>query len=350
VDRSEVGVRNWDAFVDECDEAWLWHRRDLQRALTLLRPSDDVGFTVTDEAGSLVAVVPLHVVHRSLLGRPLKRLESFGGPAVAFALSKRQRDHVRDVIQATMVELADKERATRIDVMLSPLAPAFAPGRGTSVNPLLEWGYQNTLTQTWVVDLADDADSRWTRYSQNARQEVRKAAARSTIREASGLQDLDCYYRLHAETYARTGARPHPFEYFETIFRDLVPKGMARVLFAVVGDEVVAAQNTGLYKEAAVYWTGASATDREGGENRLLCHEQVTRAAAEGRRWYEMGEAFPGTTDQKLAGLSGFKRSFGAELHPLFRGRLRTRPLVEATLRFSDEVRVAVRDRVRGRA
>ena len=70
----------------------------------------------------------------------------------------------------------------------------------------------------------------------------------------------------------------------------------------------------------AIYWTGASISEKEGGENRLLFDAQIMAAREDGCLRYETGQAFVNSADSKEAGLSRFKRSFGAELFPFYRG------------------------------
>jgi hypothetical protein len=41
-----------------------------------------------------------------------------------------------------------------------------------------------------------------------------------------------------------------------------------------------------------------------------------------GIEWYDTGEAFPQIKAGKRKGLNDFKKSFGGQLFPLFRGRL----------------------------
>ena len=86
--------------------------------------------------------------------------------------------------------------------------------------------------------------------------------------------------------------------------------------------EAVAAHNTGRYKGAAVYWTGASRSEKTVGEGRILMHNQIRQAQEAGLEWFETGEAFPNLRNGKLKGLNDFKRSFGGSLYPVYKGRI----------------------------
>ena len=68
-------------------------------------------------------------------------------------------------------------------------------------------------------------------------------------------------------------------------------------------------------------WTAAGNIEAARvGANNLLHWRAIQWARANGGLWYESGEAFPGTREGKLKGLNDFKRSFGGELYPIYRG------------------------------
>lgn len=327
VPRAEVDRAAWDAFVDGADEAWLWHRYDLQDALATWPGRRDGSLAVLDRAGELVGVVPLQVVEYRLKRiLPRRRIESVGGPALANRLSRRERARVHEVVVARLLAMAAGQAAREISVTLTAAAPSFRGQRCPRVNPLLALGMENTLSQTWVVDLRRGREALWAGLKGRARTAVRKAQKSGvTVRRADGAGDLDTYYGLHRENYARTGARPHPKAYFAAIWAHFVSRGLARILFAEHGGNVIAAANFGVFKEAAVYWSGASdGLGLELGANVLLQWSAMKDLAAEGLSWVETGEAFPGAPDGKERRLSEFKESFGGELYPIYRGRLGT--------------------------
>jgi len=227
------------------------------------------------------------------------------------------------MVVASLIEKSCKGVCLETRIALPSMAPARRGENCPRVNPLLDMGCENTLTQTWVVDLRGGADSVWGRMEGRARTAVRKAEKTGvTVREATP-GDLQTYYHLHQETYRRTGATPHAKEYFAMIWERFLAHGLARIWVAELNGETIAAENFGGYKKAAIYWTGAAnwkSLDVEA--NSLLQWTAMQWMIRNGIEWYETGEAFPQFDDGKRRGLSDFKRSFGGSLYPYFRGKV----------------------------
>lgn len=326
VPRRELGRAAWDAFADAADEAWLWHRYDFQDALATWEGSSDHSVAILDRTsgGAVVALLPLRVVTRRWAGLlPVFVMDSLGGIACDNGLPPhRQRDvfsESRDFLMAR----ANNGRCLDIRLSCAPMAPARRGERCPRVNPLLHLGCENTLSQTWAVDLRVGIEQVWKRMEGRARTAVRKAE-KTGMRVRSGQPaDLDTYYRLHVATYRRTGVSPHPRAYFKAIFEDLLPSGLARIWIAEIDGEAVAAENFGVYKNAALYWTGASSEmglRAEAGS--LLQWTAMQWMADSGIEWYETGEGFPQAQAGKSKGLNDFKKSFGGSLYPYYKGRL----------------------------
>ncbi len=146
--RAYVPRDEWDAFVDASDEAWLWHRYDLQDALATWG-RNDFSFALRDtSAGNVLAVVPQHLLE----GKALKLvrwnvLDSLGGPATRNGLTRKERTKLLAAAQQQVHELARQHGAGEISFALCPMAPAHRGERCPRVNPLLHLGCENTLTQ-----------------------------------------------------------------------------------------------------------------------------------------------------------------------------------------------------------
>lgn len=330
ISRVDVGKENWDSFVDSSDEAWLLHLYDLQNALSTWSVRSDISFAIADDNSGkgIVAVVPLHLIEGQLFKfLSYNILDSPGGPACSNVLSKKHKKRVLEYISRILIEYANRYNAREINLSLSPMAPIYRGDRCPRVNPLLKMGFENTLTQTWIIKIGLGKDAIWNKMEGRARTAIRKAEKFDIkIRLADKTGDIDKYYQLHCETYRRNNIKPHPKAYFESIFKNFFFKGLSRILFAEYNGEVIAAENFGIYKNAAIYWTGAASDislSLEG--NSLIQWKLIQLMIEEGLEWYETGEAFPNIKDGKLKGLNDFKRSFGGELYPYYKGKLDTR-------------------------
>ena len=325
--RRDLGRKEWDALADASDDAWLWHRYDFQDALETWPGSTDESFAVvaSDEVEPSV-LVPLRRITKWVAGLlPVYIVESFGGCAVRNGLGEKRRRAVLMVARDQLIARVHDGICLEARISLPAMAPALRGADSPRVNPLLEMGCSNTLTQTWVVDLCGGREAVWKQMEGRARTAVRKAEKAGLTVRAACRDDRDIYYRLHQETYRRTGVPPHPEDYFRIIWDSFCAKGLARVWLAEVDGEAIAAENFGIYKQAAVYWTGAaSAKGLEVEANSLLQWTAMQWMLNNGIKWYETGEAFPQFSDGKNKGLSDFKKSFGGSMYPYYKGRLKT--------------------------
>ncbi len=239
VKREAVSKEEWDAFAEASDEAWLWHLYDSQAMLATWRGRKDASFGVRDGKGVLVAIVPLKEVKAVKWGLTLAcKMESMGGPAIANGIGKSHREKILKVIRAHLFELAKQNGAFEVNLMLSPMAPAYRGERCPRVNPLLDLGCENTLTQTWVVDLRQSEKEIWEKYSKECRRKIKKASSEESVVEILRKKDsaLEQYYPMHLVTYKRTGATPHPKKYFDHIWEMFLPEG--RAIFGSSGNSV----------------------------------------------------------------------------------------------------------------
>lgn len=326
IDRQSIGRNDWNSFVDSSSEAWLWHRYETQDALQHWRGREDISFMIIDSADGIVCMVPLHVVSARRAPILTSIIDSLGGPAFRDGISVRVRRRTQEYLRDVLLTLSSKRACNEITLSIASLTPFVRGERCPRVNPLLELGCENTLSQTWVIDIRRGKAALWNSFEGRARTAIRKAEKLGvTVRLADQPDDLDRYYKLHCETYCRTGVTPHPKAYFEAIWRDFFSQGLARIWFAEVDGKVLAAENFGVFKGAAIYWTGAASTEGlEVGANPLLQWTAMQWMADAGVDWYETGEAFPNAPAGKARGLSDFKKSFGGELYPYYKGRINT--------------------------
>lgn len=343
IGREELGQAEWDAFVDASDEAWLWHRFDAQDVLAARRGRNVLSFAIRESGGQerIVAIVPLHLVeggYSKLFS--VKVLDSFGGVACLNDLGSKQKKKVLDFVREQFINLALQCKVVQIDLRLTPMAPAYRGEQCPKVNPLLHLGVENRLTQTYVIDLQYSKEELWDRLLGYCRTHIRKAEKEGfVIREADSFADVEKYYGLHLETYYRTGVEPHPFKYFEHIWRSFTIKGYSKIFLAERDGELVAADNEAFYKKGVVGWTAAGKSGATKGINNLLHWHAIRYFKERGFEWYESGEAFPAARGGKNKGLNDFKKSFGGELYPYYRGEIVMRPVLLETANWLKTLR-----------
>src|SRR5688572_26387245 len=117
VPASDVDARDWDAFVENCDDAWFWHTSAYREAIGTWPTRSDVSAAVIARDGVVVAVLPLHVV-RLRLGRvlPFVELDSQGGPACADRLDGANRAVAVEALADYVRSVARTRRARAVRV------------------------------------------------------------------------------------------------------------------------------------------------------------------------------------------------------------------------------------------
>ncbi len=342
ISRPDADHEQWNGCADAFPEAWIWHRWEAIEAYATWRDTTDASFALLDRtSGDPVALVPL----RRVMGRrPVRRLgtllESTGGPAYSPRLSRRQRANAEQDVRAGLMEIAGHENAYRIELAMAPLAPARLEGNG--VNPLALLGCAEASTQSWVLKLSGrDEDELWRNLEHRVRKTVNKAERNEIKVRPLELSDQADFLRLHTKASARNQLSAKPDAYIEAIFHNFIANDLATGFCAVApSGETIAIHIFALYKSAALYWVVASDNEAlNSGANDLVQWHAIRTFARSGLTHYECGEAFPGAPAGKRRRISDFKKGFGGELTPYFRGALVARPRVSATLELLRSLR-----------
>lgn len=329
----------WDALVGASPDAWL-HSLFAWQQLMARVPEwrfSDQSFAVF-ENGSMVAVMPLQLTPSGVL---MSSVMGPAGPALAAGLTDEQRRKILRGLCDHLRNLAARLGAAKVQVAMSALSETSrtAP-RG--VNPLVVHGFLDCSTHTLIVDLSRPESEILSGMAYDARRSSNLARnAGYSVERSTWTEMLETYYRIHSETYTRTGVTPHPKAYFEGI-AELAQRGHA-VLWVGrnASGQPVAFHNCARFGKTSLYWTGCCESEHlKSGINYLLCQEAILGARNDGCELYEVGEYFPGVAEGKHHGLSVFKGKFGGDIHRYFRGEIHLRG---ARQRLLSEWQVATR-------
>jgi SAM-dependent methyltransferase len=329
VSAAVAGTPEWDAVVNGSPDGWVFALSGWQRLILAVPRWEliDVSFAIKRDA-QLIAVVPLQFQPSS------RRLASSGwglaGPVLAASLAETERREILSAALAHVEEIGAGLGAAAIEMGRSPVTTSGMGGSGE--NPFAALGFDDVSTQTKVLRLDATEEQLWNGLSKNARQMIKKASALGyCVRRGVWTDCVDDYYRVHSETYERTGVVPHPREYFAGIASEMGPLGHAVLWVGHAPDgRPVAFHNDARFGPGTLYHTSCSESAHlDSGINYLLMWEAILDAKRSGGRWYEVGEVFPDTADDKARGLTVFKSKFGGELRRSIKAK-RLRPVVSA--------------------
>ncbi len=325
---TQISPGEWDAAVAISDDTWMFHTTRWIEMTASVWPLDNRYFTARKN-GRMVGGFALQVAPGGR--RPWIRPRAYstkmgtGGPFAVKGLGAKARERTFLALNEAVLARGREQRLGGLECSLPPLAPK-SMGNVRGINPLVALGWNDISTHTQIVDLSLPVPELESALSRLTRRKIKRSSAEGyTVAQEDWGKSLDEYYQVHQETYHRTGASPHPKAYFDAIAGQFAPQGNA-VLWVCRNSagEPVAFYNCARFAEGAVSWTACSRTGHgEAGVNYLLLWRSMLGAKEEGFRWYEVGEIFPGTSDEKLKGLSTFKSKFGGELYRFYRGEYR---------------------------
>ena len=321
---NEKYKKDWDNIVYNSDDAWLFHLYDWN---TLVNANvwkyKQLSFLIQDQ-NNIIGICPLFLKeYKKFRFLRIKVLSNGFGPsglALDNKLNQIQKNNAQDIILKYISNINKIYAIDKLEISLSPLALKNFYYYKNNLNPIKQFGLDDISTKTYLINLQNKSnDDLWNNMEKRSRTAIRKAKKNNiSIKQIHTLYDLKEYYKLHCETYKRTKAKPHPFSYFKIIYE----KKWANIFFAYLEDKLIATLNVSIFKNNALYWTSASDHKFSSlGANNLLQWHAIKWAKNKGCKWYDSGEAILNTDNSKFAGLTKFKKSFGGELYPFYKGK-----------------------------
>ena len=305
----------WNHIAKHSPDAWLYHTYEWQKLLNIGWDAGvySIGITRGDQ---FLATLPLNVMPGSVL------LDSgFGHGGIAFdhtlVPELEERQEIFKAVLEYVFEIMKEIGINSFRVVLPPLSDNM---KSNFHDLLIPNGFNDISNITYIIPLVNlqTMDAVRERYHKNMRYDIRKASKNKdlTIRRARSEADVKLYYKMHEETYKRTGVKPHPYGYFEQIWQLFCYPDYNKIFICYENETAIAADNIAFFKGRAYYSTGCS-TQRglELNANKMLQDHAINNALMNGIEFYEVGEGFENVekTDKRY-GLDMFKRRFGGEI------------------------------------
>jgi serine/alanine adding enzyme len=200
-----------------------------------------------------------------------------------------------------ILELSRQEKASYVEIKaLNSAALLAQTGLMTPV-------YHH---RTYYVDLTRGLETIWHGFHRSSvKQKIRRAERNGiTTRSAQSEEDVGLFCRILAQNRRRLGLPPHRPEFFQNIWRGLVPLGLARFSLACLRDECVGGLCTFSFRETAFLgYIAMEESLRCDGVGQCLVWRDIRAAAADHQRIADLGKVSP-----HAQGLIRFKENWGS--------------------------------------
>lgn len=322
IERNTLAAGEWDDFCTASPNAWARHTEAfIELGLTLGKEGADHSFAVR-ESGSVRAVVPL-VTHYSTNGRTF----SLGGaplpfPALAPELTTAERKQTLRDIFAHIDVRAKELGAAYGSFMVDPLAES---SWSLTENPLVEHGFNDTSGKTSVLDLQAGEQTLWAGMSKGYRSDIHFAERCGyTVSFALGAAVTDRFEEFKNVYFVAAGKEVGTPARWECV-KKLAAAGRLELAFGTLASgETLGVAALLCYKGRAYYQLSGmmpQARERARGLGQYMQWRIVRHLRERGYTQYELG--WQEWTTPKEKSIADFKRRFGGELVPLWRGERR---------------------------
>ena len=305
-------VDAWNRFVDNCDEAWLYHRSIF--VVPNAMGWEDKSFALT-RGGDIVAVCAV-AVQRKWFGRIL----TGPGPAIA---SGPAAEETRRFAFAMMEELAKKNGCVSVRIHRSSLPPRFLGARYIE-SDLSDQGYSLGLrgdsldfeVGAWAVaDLRCAPGEILKSFTKGNKAAVRKCERleiRVVAYDCKTLIDKawDEFEAILDETFVRAGIGKFSRARFDSL-RSQVGNGFALLFNAYEQQQCIASILCQYFKTGAYYEAGGCrARGLALGAMSYLMYAAMVELKGRGVDYFNIGSVVPCHKDTRLARIGDFKRRF----------------------------------------
>lgn len=164
--------------------------------------------------------------------------------------------------------------------------------------------------RTYYLDLVDGPDALWKGFHRTGvKQKIRRTEADGiAIRPAESLADVRTFYELLVEGRRRLGLPPQNREYFERLWKILVPLDLASFSIAEKDSRPVGALCSFMFKDTVfLAYIGVVEEFNPSGVGQGLWWDAIQKAARDGYRYVDLGKTSP-----HAEGLSTYKKRWGA--------------------------------------
>lgn len=290
---------SWQAYVESNSNATIFHSAHWQQVIERSYPYKFNGIQAIDSTARTVGVLPAWLVASPLTG---KRLVSSPFSYICDPLADDAET------ESLLVDEAKKLRE-------STGAAYYEMKCLHQVESGEKHFAKNMQFETYLLDLSPSEEQIWAGTHKGIIQRgVNKAQKEGvTIVRAEYKSALKDFHHLNLLTCRKHGIPAQPFSFHETVWNELVQRGLADFFFANHQGKPIASVVIFYSNETATYMYGASdETYLNLRPNHLLLWEAIKLAKSKGMTTFDLGRV-----SDDNPGLKEFKQRWGAQTVPL---------------------------------
>ena len=292
-----LDAKRWEAFLGQVPEANVYQTPEMRQVFEATM-NYEPGLITLEDGGDIAALMLACIIKEGggLKGSFSSRAIVTGGP-----LSKNHG--VKELVQAFDKEMSPKSLYAQIRNLgdMSSFRETFQA---------LGYGFEEHLN--FVHDLTRPTAEIWAGLSDGRRKGIKKAESRGMRFIDGGREDIETFYALVQNTYEEVGIPLADRSMFDSAWRVMAPRGMARLFLAVLQDQILAGRMVLCYNGMIHDWyAGSMPTAKSQNANEFLAWSVMKWGAQGGYRLFDFGGA--GKPGEKY-GPGEFKRRFGGIL------------------------------------
>ncbi len=324
-DFSKCNKNVWNDFCLRSDDAWLWHTYESVISKSLWLNHYNRSFYVIDKSdkNKIIAIFPMFLVRRRRI-IDYSVLDSLGGVALENNLNKTKHKKLISFINKYITLLLNRYNIYKCEILLSTLSSSIIERKNVIPNPLGQFINNDKSSFTWVKSLQNETfENVYKSFDNKTRQTINKNKDFMSFHEVDSSNTkvlLDQYFLFHLETAKRKKINSQPKSYYEYIFTKF-PNKNKRIFYIKKDNKILCFSVFGVYKNKVIYWSNSSSNFGILESANYYCmSESIKYFMKQKIKFIEFGEGFFGNSDIKNLNLNHFKKSFGGEKYPLFRG------------------------------
>lgn len=300
----------YDAFLEECDDALVYYSRHYRQFLQKVLLDSSANYLAAFEAGRLIAVLPTFVKFNSRIGNVLNSLPFYGSHGgILTAPSTQDVNAVKQALVAASNDLCNVSNVVASTIITNPLAPDadFCEQHFPWTLKDSRIGQISTLPVEWRTD-EELAEKLFQQFHHKTRNSVRKAVLSNVVVTHDGtLKALEALATLHRNNMEAVDGRHKPWEVFLAIRESFTYDKDYRLYIAQKDGRIIAALLVFFFNKTAEYYIPATNPDyRILQPMSLLVFEAMREAAKRGHYFWNWGGTWA-----TQSGVYHFKKRWG---------------------------------------